>query len=335
MTTLQIRRLPVLSGILYKKVNAGCRRGQSRVELPSPRSEIKDDDSVFISSGNNLKAGNGYVRDNSGNWLFEGNKITDKNILARINRMKLPPAWNNVVVSKEIKDKVQAIGMDKAGRWQYRYSESHINESALKKFNRSKLFSKDISKIRNRMEKDILKNDSRAYLLRLEDKTAIRAGSAVDFKARKKAYGLTTLLNKHVKVKGDDVFLSFTAKEGIPVKYKLKDSVLSKWLSKRKTGLAPSDSLFPDVHAGKLNNYIREISGGKKYTIKDYRTFHGTRIAYSDLKKYAGKEYSNKQKKEIVKKITTTASKFLKNTPVMAKNSYIDPMVWELIGGID
>src|SRR5689334_5655484 len=41
--------------------------------------------------------------------------------LARIHGLKLPPAWSDVYVSPSPRDKVQAVGKDKAGRWQYRY----------------------------------------------------------------------------------------------------------------------------------------------------------------------------------------------------------------------
>ena len=239
-----------------------------------------------------------------------------------------------MIVSANPNAKVQAIGMDAAGRWQYRYSAKHVAEAAQKKFNRLKLFSKDMPDIRKTYEEGILESDARAMLLKLEDKTAIRIGSTTDFKAKVKAYGLTTLEKRHVKIVGNRIKLDFIAKEGLPAHYEITDSVLSKWLEGRMDGLAPGDMLFPDVSGARLNKYLKKIAGGKKYTIKDFRTYHGTRIAHEELMKYAGQELTVKERKKIIKEVSTEVSKFLHNTPGMAKKSYIDPMVWEIIGGL-
>ena len=104
------------------------------------------------------------------------------------------------------------------------------------------------------------------------------------------------------------------------------------WLKKRKAITKKGEKLF-NVPATKLNKYLKTISG-KKYTVKDFRTYHGTRIAYEEIKKYARKVIDIKEKKRIIKEVSETVSKFLHNTPAMAKNSYIDPMVWEFIGGL-
>jgi DNA topoisomerase-1 len=269
-----------------------------------------------------------------GQWSLRGEEITDKKTIDRINKMRIPPAWRNVAVSTDPGAKVQAVGMDAAGRWQYKYSAKHIESAARKKFDRVKLFSRDMGTIRKGIEKGIKKNEQEAFLLLLEDKTAIRAGSLADFKAKKKAYGLTTLQHEHVKIKGDKIILDFTAKEGILAHYELESKVLAKWLKKRKSVTKKGERLFPDVPARKVNRYLKKIAKGKSYTIKDFRTYHGTRIAYQNLKDFAGKALNQKEKKKVIKKVSTSASDFLKNTPNMAKNSYIDPMVWDFIGGL-
>lgn len=267
-------------------------------------------------------------------WQLQGERIIDNKVLERIDKMKLPPSWSNVAVSADPFAKVQAIGMDKVGRWQYRYSAEHIEKAARKKFDRVKLFSRDMKKVRKGIEKGIKDNDPRAYLLRLEDKTAIRAGSTMDFRAKKKAYGLTTLQHEHVTIRGNKIVLDFVAKEGIPAHYELTDEILAGWLKKRKELTSAGEMLFPDIPATKLNSYLKSLVNGKSYSIKDFRTYHGTRIAFQELKKFAGRVLSVKEKKELVKQISSVASYFLKNTPIMARKSYIDPMVWDFIGGI-
>ena len=275
----------------------------------------------------------GYSRKN-GKWYFKDKLITDDKVVNRLKSMRVPPAWKKVYAVVDPKAKVQAVGKDAAGRWQYRFSAKHMSESSRKKFDRLKLFDKDIKTIKTKMKQDIAKGDQRAYLLDLEYKTAIRAGSKTDFKAKVKAYGLTTLQHEHVTISGNKIMLDFVAKKGITAKYELVDDKLASWLKGRLDKTRPGDMLFPDISAPKLNKYIRNLANGKKYSIKDFRTYHGTRIAKEELEQYAGQILTDKEKKDIVKRVSEKASQFLKNEPIVAKNSYIDPMVWEVIGGL-
>ena len=50
----------------------------------------------------------------------EGNRITDPDILARIHTLPIPPACTEVRIARHQRANIQAIGKDKAGRWQYR-----------------------------------------------------------------------------------------------------------------------------------------------------------------------------------------------------------------------
>ena len=163
--------------------------------------------------------------------------------------------------------------------------------------------------------------------------TAIRAGSTTDTKALKKAYGLTTLQNEHVTIKGNKALLDFTAKKGVPAHYEIVDPVVVSWLKERKKLTSVGDQLFPNITAGKMNTFIRKISG-KKYSLKDFRTYHGTRIAYEELEKYAGHVYTSAQRKKIINEVSQKVGEFLHNTPIMARSAYIDPMVWDIIGGL-
>jgi len=273
-----------------------------------------------------------YIRSSSGEWLLKGHSVEERTI-KKLNNLQIPPAWTDVVISANPKSKVIAIGRDTAGRWQYRYSASHIARTTREKFDRIKHFSRDITSIRKQIKYDINTGKTEAFLLRLEDKTAIRIGSLADTKAKKKAYGLTTLKHEHVTFEGDSIILDFVAKKGIRARYKLTDDVLLPFLKERKENTKIGEYLFSDTSAKKLNNYLRYLSGNQ-YTVKDYRTFHATRIAFEELKSYSGKVFNKEEKTKIINSICKTVSDFLHNSPDMAKKSYIDPMVWELIGGI-
>ena len=155
----------------------------------------------------------------------------------------------------------------------------------------------------------------------------------MDLKASQKAYGLTTLQHEHIKIDGHRITIKFIAKEGVPAHYEVVDKTLAGWLKERKAKTTAGEQLFSDVSADKLNRYLGKISN-KAYTIKDYRTYHGTRVAFGELNKYSGMVLTDKEKKELIKKVTEKVARVLANTPAMAKKSYIDPMVWEIIGGL-
>lgn len=273
-----------------------------------------------------------FIRTPTGKWLRKGEDV-DKAIRKKLDNLRIPPAWTDVVVATDPKAKVVAIGKDVAGRWQYRYSAEHVAEQAKKKFDRVKSFSRDISVMRRQMEHDVNLGDPRALLLRLEDKTAMRVGSTRDVKAKVQAYGLTTLKNERVIVSGNKIILDFVAKKGIPAHYEITDNVLAAFFKERKGATKVGEYLFSDVDGKIMNGYIKSLAK-KKYTIKDYRTYHATRIAFGELRPYSGQVLKKADKKKLINDVCTKVSQFLHNTPTMARQSYIDPMVWETIGGL-
>jgi len=283
-------------------------------------------------SGPKPKACTDYVRTPTGKWLYQGEEVSAE-IAERLNNLAIPPAWTEVVVAKNPLAKMVAIGKDSADRWVYRFAKKFMAANQVKNFDRIKSFARDISSIRRKIVQDINAGNPLAYLLRLEDRTVIRAGSLADTKAKVQAYGLTTLLNRQVRVEGNKIILDFIAKKGVPAHYELTDKVLAPWIAARKAATTAGEMLFKDMPARKLNNYIRALSG-KEYTIKDFRTLHATRMARELLKEYSGVSLSVVERKAIVKEVSTKVSEFLHNSPIMARNSYIDPTVWEMIGGL-
>jgi DNA topoisomerase I len=55
---------------------------------------------------------------------------------ARINALRIPPAWTDVSINRSPGGLLQAVGMDAAGRWQYLYHAYHIARGERKKFDR-------------------------------------------------------------------------------------------------------------------------------------------------------------------------------------------------------
>ena len=266
---------------------------------------------------------------------MHGNKrVTDKMVLARLDGLKAPPGWREVHVSSDPKAKLQMIGFDSKARVQRRYSAEFIAEKTEAKFVRVRKFGKDIGPARVRIAKEAAAGRPEALLTRLEDKTAIRIGTDKDINAKVKAYGLTTLEGRHVTVRqGKFIDFDFIGKEGKRYTNTIQDSQLGAFIEARKKAAGSAGKLFPDVNDKKLNKYVKDTIG--PYSVKDFRTYHATRIAHTELEAYATTTLTAKQKKAVVDDVLAKASGFLNNTPVMAKKSYIDPTVWQMIGGID
>lgn len=271
-----------------------------------------------------------YVK--SGNtWLLKGKEVSTK-VAKKLDDMNIPSVWSEVVVSTAPNRRIQVVGRNVKGKLVYRYSAEHNADSKIKNFNNIKLFNKDMPTIRKSIWQGMNEGDPRAFLLEIENRTAIRIGTAADLDAKVKAYGLTTLQNEHIVINGNNIKFNFVAKKGIPASYELTDRRLADWLRERKKATMPGEMLFPDIPAKKLNDFLKKISG-KNYTVKNFRTYHGTRIAYDELVKFAGVAMTPEKKKKLIKKVIKKVASFLHNTPVVADDSYIDPMVWEIIGG--
>src|SRR5436190_22403710 len=68
--------------------------------------------------------------------------------LQRIYELKIPPAWTEVAINPAANGRLQAIGKDVAGRWQYLYHQNHTRAQELRKFRRITKFAKAIPKMR-------------------------------------------------------------------------------------------------------------------------------------------------------------------------------------------
>jgi DNA topoisomerase IB len=273
------------------------------------------------------------VKGKDGKYRLGGSEVSDVH-QKRINALAIPPAWTNVCVARDKNTPMQAIGRAENTVWQYKYTKKWTDDQAAIKFDRGKSFSRDVVTMRKNNASGMNANNVNSHLLNILDKTAVRVGTNDDLKARVKAYGLTTFLNGHVKVKGSTVTLDFIAKEGIKAHYEFSDKGAAKFLSERISKTKKGDMLFPDTNANKLNKHITSMAG-KKYTAKDFRTYHANRIALAELKPLAGRQFATKKEKQAaVKEVATKVSTFLRNTPDMAIKSYIEPMMWEHIGGL-
>jgi DNA topoisomerase I len=260
--------------------------------------------------------------------------------LARIRKLKIPPAWTDVSINIFSEGKLQAVGRDKAHRWQYLYHENHTKAQARRKYRRLVHFMEDLPKMRMTVARHLRqpglgREKILACILRILSTCFLRPGSEV-YASEHGSYGIATLRPEHISVTGDVVRFDFPGKSGVRQVRELKDrqaaGVLKALLKCRKSEVfkyESEDGEFVDIKRRHINEYIKEVMG-HSFSAKDFRTWAGTVVCACAL---AGAgtdelETTSSRKQKISHAIKTTAIT-LGNTPAVCRSSYIYPGVIE------
>lgn len=304
---------------------------------------INDSHLVFVSP----EKGGIYRRGKPGKFNYEddkGNKVTDSAVIERIQKLVLPPAWTNVWISPRKNGYLQAVGVDAAGRKQYRYHPEWVNRRADHKYFRLLEFGKALPKARKAVEKDLRRKnlDERKVLaicVAVLQDTLIRIGTAA-YEKSYNSYGLSTLKDKHVKQKSNGTFLSFVGKKGVKQEIRLTDKRLINLVKRCKD--IPGQDLFQfytkddqrkAIDSGMINQYIREITQND-FTAKDFRTWGGTLEAMRQLAVCTNQNPEISAKKLVVAALDCVAAK-LGNTRAVCKSAYVYPILLEAFEGGD
>lgn len=258
--------------------------------------------------------------------------------LQRIYELKIPPAWTEVAINPAAKGRLQAIGKDTAGRWQYLYHESHVRAQELRKFQRVTKFAQAIPKMRvtvarHLSQKSLTRERVLASVLRILSTCFMRPGSEV-YANEHGSYGIATLRRKHVSVTGDVIEFDFPGKSGVRQQHKLRDRQVARVI--RSSLKLPGYNVFKfENEAGKIvavtrrhiNDYIKEVMG-ENFSAKDFRTWAGTLVCACALAREGDEIPKQKkaQKKRIVAAIKETAE-VLGNTPAVCRGSYVCPEI--------
>ncbi|WP_338276087.1 DNA topoisomerase IB [Corallococcus caeni] len=263
----------------------------------------------------------------------------------RIDALRLPPAWTDVAISPKASARLQAVGRDGAGRWQYRYSEAHTQKQRDAKYQRIVGFAQALPKMRRQVSKDLRKRGLGrervlAGMLRILGTCFIRPGSE-RYAEEHGSFGLATLRARHVKVLGDTVVFDYPGKSGVRQHRELKDrrvaTLVRQLLKVRGRDVFKfvlDDGAVVDVRRRHINEYIQQVMG-PGYSAKDFRTWAGTLICACALAKARERVKEDGAggpvKKTVLKKSMVAAvreaSEHLGNTPAVAKASYIYPSV--------
>lgn len=284
----------------------------------------------------------GYSRKKKGSkFIFfdtKGRPIKSERIVARLQKLAVPPAYEKVWYCPDPLGHLQAVGRDARGRKQYRYHPQWIAERDKDKYDRMIDFAKSLPLIRRTTSKHLkLKGLPRdkvlATVVKLLEKTLIRIGND-EYAKTNDSFGLTTLRNSHVKVRGAHIRFSFKGKSHVKHEIEIEDPHLASII--KKCQALPGYEIFEfigedgkryDVKSEDINQYLKEIAG-KDFTAKDFRTWAGTLLAAKALKAYKDFSTQTEANKQILEAIESVARK-LGNTKAICRKCYVHPLVLE------
>ncbi len=266
----------------------------------------------------------------------DGIQVREKEVLERINKLVIPPAWQDVWISPYVNGHLQVTGIDTKGRKQYRYHGDWNKIRNQSKFFRLREFSRAIPLIRKQVDHDLeLKGmpyeKVLALVVRLIETTNIRIGNEA-YKKLYGSFGLTTLRDKHVSFNGDEVGFTFVGKKGVKHKIKLRSRKLMHLV--RKCRDIPGQELFQyysddgshhSIGSSEVNHYLKNITG-KDFTAKDFRVWAGSVNALCAFLDCEEPQNESQCKKKIVEVIDEVASK-LGNTRTVCRKYYVHPTV--------
>lgn len=284
----------------------------------------------------------GIIREKQGTgfrYVLNGISVKDKEILLRIKKLVIPPAWTRVWICPNINGHIQVTGYDIKNRKQYKYHPNWNTVRNQTKFHRLYEFGKVLPQMRKKMEDDIShsnlsKEKVLATVVSLMERTFIRIGNS-EYEKLYGSYGLTTLKDGHVDINGATLKFAFKGKKGVYHSVTLKNKRLAKIVQACKD--IPGKELFQyfdengvrcTIDSGMINNYIREATE-KDFSAKDFRTWAGTLSILSSFKALGKAETQAEKKRNIVSALDEVSSK-LGNTRTICKKYYVHPEIIRL-----
>jgi DNA topoisomerase-1 len=267
----------------------------------------------------------------------EGIKITDLNILRRIQSLAIPPAYHDVWISPCENSHILASGRDKRQRKQYRYHPLWEKIRGRHKFSQMLQFGKMLPLIREQVEFELnqpvtlRKSQLIAVILYLLDKSSIRIGNSI-YAKENKTYGVTTLRKKHVNLQAHRVALTFEGKNAKLWRVNLMDKRIIKIL-KRCVQLSGYE-LFKYLEGGQqrllmakdVTAYLREVTQ-YPFSAKDFRTWSACRETLVRIIQLiiSGEEPTP----HVIKETISTVANRLGHTVKICQKSYIHPLMLE------
>ncbi|HET9835191.1 MAG TPA: DNA topoisomerase IB [Rhodanobacteraceae bacterium] len=279
----------------------------------------------------------GYTRQRRGKHFVyldrRGRQLTNERVLARIRALAIPPAYTDVWICRSAHGHVQATARDGRGRKQYRYHPDWKAWRDATKFERTLDFARVLPKLRARIARDLRRSGLArervlASILRLLDRTHARIGNE-EYARSNRSYGLSTLRDRHAKVRGDEVLLHFRGKSGRDHQVTLTDARVARVV--RRCEDLPGQHLFKyrdeegglhDISSNDVNDYLREVAGNG-FTAKDFRTWAATVSVAGALIAHG------RTSQAMLRGAIERAATELGNTPAVCRRAYVHPAIMQ------
>jgi DNA topoisomerase I len=279
------------------------------------------------------KRGAAFVYRNS-----RGHIVRNRQTLARIQALVIPPAWKEVWISPFANGHIQATGIDARGRKQYRYHDRWREARDEAKYEKLLRFARALPRIRRKVKahlkrRGLPREKVLAAVVKLLETTLIRVGND-EYASNNNSFGLTTMRDRHAEVSGKKVCFDFNGKSGVAHEIDLEEPRLASIVEKCQD--LPGQELFQyvdadgevrDVGSADVNAYLREISDDD-FTAKDFRTWAGTALAAQALREFEDFDSKAAAKRNIRRAIEHVAER-LGNTTAVCRKCYIHPAIFD------
>ncbi|MBI0474043.1 DNA topoisomerase IB [Sphingomonas sp. MA1305] len=269
-------------------------------------------------------------------WAYydaEGDRITDRDEIDRLNAIGLPPAYRDAWFCPKPNGHIQAVGWDEKGRKQYRYHTQFREAQEAAKYERCAEFGRALPALRVRVEKDLAQRGltrerAIAAVVRLLDETNIRVGNEAYAEANK-SFGATTLRKRHGTVRGSTLRLRYKGKSGKERDCAVTDKRLAATVKKMQdldeqhlfAWLDAEGEAHP-VTSSDVNAYIKAVTGGD-FSAKHFRTWGASVCAFDAL----ARAEADLSLKALLEPVVAR----LGNTPAIARKSYVHPSLIALV----
>lgn len=270
-----------------------------------------------------------------------GRPIRDEEQLARLRGLVIPPAWRDVWISPYANAHIQATGIDAAGRKQYLYHPLWRVKRDEAKFDHVLQVATRLPTLRRQIDLHLATRGLRrprvlATVSSLLDMGAFRVGSDQYAAGDDPTFGVSTLRPEHARFRNGCAVLELTAKGGLEQVRRVNNPQVCAVLHDLRRRRRGTDRLFAywenrlwrEVRSDEVNDYLREASGGEM-TAKDFRTWHATVLAATQLAAVGPLRAAAKRRRAVAGVMREVAG-LLGNTPTVARASYVDPRVVDL-----
>lgn len=272
---------------------------------------------------------------------LDGKTITDRDTLARIAALAIPPAWTDVWICPRGNGHIQAIGRDAKGRKQYRYHPDWRATKDQAKYERMIAFGRALPRLRKRIDADLAKRGLPrekvlAAVVRSIELTLIRVGNE-EYARTNKSFGLTTLRKRHVSLSGVGAVFEFRGKSGKDHRTGFQDRRLARVIKacqelrgQRLFQYLDDSGHRRAVDSTDVNDYLRSAMGGD-FTAKDFRTWGGSLAAALFLRDHPPPA-DERSARALSNQCVKAVSQILGNTPAVCRAAYVAPAVFDAHG---